>query len=388
MKHAHRRRSRRAPSKRRRWSRPIAPLIAVFALTGCTSASHPSQPQPTPLAASAASASGAWAVAHVGAASGEESFWELLWRAPRGTHWKLITPPGVQDNGGLSITTAPEGLIAGFIPSKNLRFSPFASSRDEGRTWTPQVLPAGLFPGPDSLADTANGGTLALLARHDGEVIAQPAAGGQSTPLVSAPMLARTASDCTLQAITAISLTPQGQPILGGPCKQPGATGIYTQEAGRWVTAAPPLPSNLRGDRTRLLRLTRARSSILALIAVHQSRHETLIVAWSDDGGARWSETQPLTLEHGGRLLGTGVGPARQMVVLAESPRGNSLWISEGASSPWRSLPTPPAGTTTVVVRGDRDIEAFQARGRTLVNWQLQVTQQQWHPAAAIHVAL
>jgi hypothetical protein len=371
----------------RSWSGVIAALFLAITLAGCASASSPGQQQPLPLAASTASANGAWVVAHVGAPSGEESFWELLRQAPHGTHWKLITPAGVQDSGGLTLATTPASVVAGFIISNNLRFSPLATSRNEGRVWRPSVLPAGLLPGPDSVAVTSEGTILALLAGSHGEVQRLSIAGSQSSLVVSAAMLAHSAPGCTLLAITGLTLTPREQPIVGGPCRQPGAVGIYTYKAGRWRRAAPSLPPNVQRDHVQLLRLTRASpAALLALIVTHAPTQQAVIAAWSDDGGTRWSESQPLKLEDGERLFSTGVGPGRQTVVLTESRRGDGLWISGGPSSPWRSLPTPPAGTTTVVLHSDGDIEAFQAEKTTLVAWQLELTHPRWSPGGTIHV--
>ena len=91
----------------------------------------------TPLATSLPSAGGSWALLPAGASSGEEHFWELLHRGAGSTHWSLVTPPGVQDNGGLAIAAAGGTLLAGFLPSYNLHFSPLALTTDGGATWTP-----------------------------------------------------------------------------------------------------------------------------------------------------------------------------------------------------------------------------------------------------------
>ena len=102
---------------------------------------------------------GPWS--QVGADSGQHRFWELLWRASSTARWSLVTPPGVQDNGGLSIAQAPRGVLtAGFLPSINLHFSPLARTLDHGASWSPELLPDGLTISPDSLAAGPDQGSL------------------------------------------------------------------------------------------------------------------------------------------------------------------------------------------------------------------------------------
>ena len=148
----------------------------------------------TPLATSLSSAGGSWALLPAGASSGEEHFWELLHRGAGSSRWSLATPPGVQDNGGLAIAAAGGTLLAGFLPSYNLHFSPLALTTNGGATWmpTPVPLPSGLTGVPDSLALNAGGTTYALLAKDGGEIVVGNTRGGEWRPFTTARALATT----------------------------------------------------------------------------------------------------------------------------------------------------------------------------------------------------
>ena len=91
------------------------------------------------------------------------TFWELFVRTPEDNGWVTVTPPGVADNGGLSITYGPAGsLLAGFLPSQDLTFSPLSITKDGGLAWAGVYFPEGLVGVPDALGGTAAGGTLGL----------------------------------------------------------------------------------------------------------------------------------------------------------------------------------------------------------------------------------
>jgi hypothetical protein len=62
----------------------------------------------SPLATSLTAADGAaWAIVPMGGpAAQEDDFWELFTISAAGTQWRLVTPPGVADNGGM-VAAAP-----------------------------------------------------------------------------------------------------------------------------------------------------------------------------------------------------------------------------------------------------------------------------------------
>ena len=73
-------------------------------------------------------------------------------RIPGSTHWSLVTPPGVADNGGLVESASAGAVVVGVVPSGLLRFSPLAQSAHSGGSWAPAFLPGALAPLPDALA--------------------------------------------------------------------------------------------------------------------------------------------------------------------------------------------------------------------------------------------
>ena len=72
------------------------------------STTHAPAQAPPPLATSSAVTTGAaWTVVQMGGpAAQHENFWELFVRPAGTARWRLATPAGVADNGGLVVTAA------------------------------------------------------------------------------------------------------------------------------------------------------------------------------------------------------------------------------------------------------------------------------------------
>ncbi len=123
-------------------------------------------PAAPPLATSFAAAAGAgWAVVQMGGpAAQHNNFWQLFVRQAGTTRWRLATPPGVADNGGLVVAGDGGGsMMTGFRPSQDLTFSPLAASSNGGTSWSPAgPLTPGLAAAPDALAATPAGQVIAL----------------------------------------------------------------------------------------------------------------------------------------------------------------------------------------------------------------------------------
>ena len=164
--------------------RPIALTAAVAAAmlaAGCGTAAPPA-PQQAARAGSPAlslntavvTTAGTWAVAVMGgSAARHNNFWQLLIRPAGSTRWKLVTPPGTADNGGLVLAGAGPALIAAFRPSQYLRFTPLTHTTDGGQAWS-SLSPVGaaLASAPDALAaEPASGRLLALLANGTADAI-------------------------------------------------------------------------------------------------------------------------------------------------------------------------------------------------------------------------
>ena len=146
-------------------------LAAAMLAAGCGSAASQgaalaSPAAPPSLATSLATATGTWAVTVMGgSAASHNNFWQLFVRPAGTSTWRLATPPGVASNGGLVLTGLASGsVLAGFRPSQDLAYSPLATTKDNGKAWSPGLLDAGLADVPGALAaDPASGRLLALL---------------------------------------------------------------------------------------------------------------------------------------------------------------------------------------------------------------------------------
>ncbi len=345
----------------------------------------------TPLATSLSSAGGNWALLPAGASSGEEHFWELLHRGAGGSRWSLATPPGVQDNGGLAIAAAGGTLLGGFLPSYNLHFSPLALTTNGGATWTPTPvpLPSGLTSVPDSLTLDASGTIHALLADDGNEIVVGNTRGGEWRSLTTARALAATAPTrgCGLTSIDAIaSLSSEGV-LAGGTCTKAGQIGEYAYAHGSWRAAAPPTPAALRSIPSRVLWLTSTGATTLTLVDFPAPSQNTLLAAWSTDGGHRWSESPPLVMGAREDLIAAGPAPHNQTFLLVNTPHGDRLRIGAPAT-PWHATPRPPEGTATVVVGSNGEIDALAVHVYDIVDWRLVGTPGTWHSVGTLHISV
>ncbi len=346
----------------------------------------------TPLATSLPGAGGSWALLPAGASSGEEHFWELLRRrGGRGASWSLVTPPGVQDNGGLAIAAAGGTLLAGFLPSYNLHFSPLALTPDGGSSWTPDLLPltGGLLGVPDSLALSSDGTAYALLVRNGGEVVMSDGGGGEWRALTAVRALATlpVAHGCGLRSIDAIASTSPHGVLVGGACMHGGQIGEYAYANGRWRTAAPPTPATLRGNPSRVMSLASTNGTVFTLVDFPSASQNTLLAAWSADGGHSWTETRPLVMGAREDPIAAGPAPHAHTFLLVSTPHGDRLRIG-ASSTPWRTTPRPPAGTATVAVGGAGEVDALAVHGYNIADWRLLGTSGLWHRVGTLHVSV
>ena len=174
--------------------------------------------RPPSLATSLATATGTWAVAVMGgSAASHNNFWQLFVR-PAGTSpgsW-----PPRQEWPATAAWSSPAcqqgSVLAGFRPSQDLSYSPLATTKDNGTSWSPGLLDAALADVPGALAaDPASGRLLALLANGTTDISGP---GGTAwTPLVTRRALAATPADtrCHLVSLTAATFGPSGQSHAG-----------------------------------------------------------------------------------------------------------------------------------------------------------------------------
>jgi hypothetical protein len=385
-------------ARRRPWAAAAAVAVGGCLLAGCSSAQAPAAaPAPSaataPLATSLARAGGrAWAiVAMGGSAADDNSFWEVFTRPLGSSRWVLVTPPGVADNGGLvaAVPPAAQGLDVAVRPSQDLTFSPLALTGNGGRTWDTGLVDASVAAVPDALA---LGGGRMLVLLGDGAIdqaatsgagipaegasgAAQPSASASAgwTRLAAPGAIAGSAAgrDCHVTALTAVSLTAAGTPLVGASCARPGVAGIFTPAGAGWQAAGPALSGTLASQPVKVLRLTAGDDAgTMALLQSGTGDEASLLAAWTADG-THWTVSPPLPL-NAAQVLSSGAGPGASAAwVLLSGDRAATIagpstpGAPSAPSAPWRPLPAPPLGTAVLAPGPGRALDALAVSGGT-----------------------
>jgi hypothetical protein len=379
-------------------ARPAAALALAAAalLAGCGStapaASGPAAEAPPGgapfLATSLTTAAGTWAVVVMGGTvAAENNFWQLFVRPAGSSTWKLVTPPGTADNGGLVLAgDGAQSLITGFRPSQYLTYTPLTLTRDDGQAWVSAgPLDAALADVPDALA--AAPGTATLLALTAGGTAVLAAPGYTSwTTLTTQHSLAATPAGrrCGLEDLTAAAFAPPGTPLLGGTCDRPGTAGIFARTGGTWHAAGPAIPAALAGQDITVSRLTSTGQGLAALLTAGTGPAGTLLAAWSADDGGHWTLSPPLPL-HGAALASASFGPGGTAAVITTGRHGEII-ASTGSS--WQLLPPLPAGTATLTPGPDGTADALAVNRGTLTVWHLTPGATQWTRTQVINVPI
>jgi len=359
-------------SRPRRLAAIAVLLPAVMLAAGCAGApaapvsATPVAPPSPSLNTSLETAAGTWAaVVMGGSAAQDNNFWQLFIRPAGSTRWKLVTPPGTADNGGLVLAGGGPALVTGFRPSQDLTFSPLIQTSDGGQAWSSlNPLDAALASAPDALA--AKPGSGQLLALLAGGTVEEAAPGNATwSPLASQQVLAATPAGrrCGLQALTAATFTSAGRPVLSGTCTRPGAVGIFTAGNGTWQAAGPPLPAALAGQEITVSSLTRTPQGMTALLQAGTGPGASLLAAWSV--GGHWTLSPPLPL-HGGALTSASFGSGGTTAIITTANHG----ALASAGSSWQPLPPLPPGTAALAPGPGGTADALAARGGNLIVWQ------------------
>ena len=366
---------------------PAALLAAGCASVPATSAPATNAVPPSPMLNTALdTTAGTWAAVVMGGSAAQyNAFWELFIRPAGGSNWKLVTPPGTADNGGLVLAGSDgQALVTAFRPSQDLTYTPLIQTGDGGQAWSSlDPLDAALASAPDALAvSPASGQMLALL--RGGTI--QEAAPGNATwnTLASPQALGATSAGrrCGLQAVTAAAFDPAGIPMLAGACTRPGTAGIFTPGNGTWQVAGPALPAALVGQDITVSRLTRTGQGMTALLQAGSGPGASLLAAWSADG--RWALSPPLPL-HGGALTSASFGPGGTAAIITSANRG---LVVTGPGSAWLPLPPLPPGTATLVPGPGVAADALAVRGGTLTVWQHAPGSTTWAKIQVINVPI
>jgi hypothetical protein len=386
----------------------LAALALVTAACGSGSgagqgaAAPPATARPSMLTSLSAGHGAAWAVLEVGGSrAAHNNFWQLLVRPSAGQAWRLATPPGVADNGGLVATSpgsAAPGLVAGFVPSQDLTFSPLAVSRDGGRHWSPGLLPSGLAAAVSALAAGPDDRLLALT----GAGVQLSGRGGTSwSPLVTTKALAASPAgrSCGLTGLTAVAFGPAGAPLLAGACSHPGVTGIFAESGGQWKLAGLKPPAAFTGRPVTVVQLTTtAPGKLTALLAAGPGPAgasdgtagaggaQDLAAAWLGDGQP-WTTSALLPL--GGRkLVSTAAGADGTAGVIMTGGRAAVIRPASGSAmaAAWTALPALPAAAADLVLGPGRQVSVLSAGRTTVTAWQLAVAGTSWSPGQKLTV--
>jgi hypothetical protein len=363
-----------------------APLVAAAVVAGCGSTPAASPPPtapavPPPLATSFADGTGpGWTIVEMGgSAAQEENFWELFTRSSGSAAWRLATPVGVADNGGLVATpTGGASLLTGFLPSQDLTFSPLAATTDSGASWTTTgPVNPGLADVPDALAAAPGGGLIALTS---GGAELGPPGGSTWSRLSSARTLAATPAGraCQVTGLTAAAFGATGAPMLGAGCGRPGVAGVFADSGGHWRAAGPALPAALAREDIEVLRLASAGPGLVALLRAGTGPGASVLAAWYD--GGRWILSAPLRAPD---VRSTALGPNGSLGVILNATHAATL---AGPGGSWYALPALPRWTATLALGPAGQVDAIAARAGTFSDWRL--ASAGWSLAQTIHVTV
>jgi hypothetical protein len=370
-------------------------LACGVLLAGCGSAA-PAASGPAPeappggatfLATSTVTAAGTWAVMVMGGSVASlNNFWQLFVRPTGSSTWKLVTPPGTADNGGLVLAGEGRSLIIGFRPSQYLTFTPLTFTANGGQAWSSTgPLDGALANVPDALAAAPGTGMLLALLTNGTAELAAPGYANWTTLATQRSLAATPAGRrCALHDLTAAAYAPAGIPLLGGSCDRPGTVGIFAETGGTWQAAGPVLPAALASQPVRVLRLTSTASGTVALLAVGTGPAASLLAAWSADSGSHWALSPPLRLD-GATLSSASFGPGNTAAILLNGGHSDAV---AGPGVPWQALPALPPGTSALAAGPAGGFDALAVDRTKMTAWQLAPGSTTWAKTQVIDVPI
>lgn len=368
----------------------VAAIASSAALAACgassTSSSAGSTAAGAPvvsLATSLGTAKDTWAIVPMTA---NPAFWEVFVRPATSATWRLVTPSGVADNGGL-VAAADSGSGSGSVgsggaltvavrPSQDLKFTPLASTADSGATWsTSGPIGAGVAASPSALA--VSGNQLAALLGN-GTIETSSDAGTSWRTLAKPGAIASSAAGrgCGTVGVTAVSFVPVPSEVLAaGRCGASGTAGFFAYSAGGgWQRLSLPVSGQLvrLGEGTALVRAKAGLTVVwISSYPIGWSGHPPLPTPTAASS-ATWSTSAPLpvtseVIASGGLAGATATSPGGVWVLM---PGGQAATIS-GPKQQWLLLPPTPARTSVLASGPGNSIDALAVSGSRLTVWQL-----------------
>jgi hypothetical protein len=389
--------------------RLLAPIALVLGLIGPTAAlrSAPSAlaaagpvTVAAPITAALVQGNDTWLVVPMGhLGQFLNTFWQLFVRTSPGTGWVTATPPGVADNGGLVITIGPGGgLLAGFLASQDLTFSPLSETTDAGRTWAPVYFQEGLISVPDALAGSTSGVIFGLGRSRRGTLL-ETAGSLSSTSswrsTITETRLARSSAGvrCGIQGLTATAVTSGGDPIVGVACGRPGSVGLFDVAGGKVKAVAFPVASALTRATISVLRLMPTTTGLAVVLRAHEPSGRTVMVAgWLSGSTTSGALSASLPVPTGGKVLASGTTSSGGVFVLLSSPHRGGPELSEVSPASidqpsWDVLPDPPRGTLGAAFSLGR-IDAVTVHSSTLIDYTLDQSSATWVQSQVVHVPI
>lgn len=388
----------RALSRTRRLVGPLFGLIAIgaSAIAGCGAASSPrTGPKPamirTSLATSVETSAGSWAVVPMGRLDQPlNTFWQLFFK-PAGARLfsDRASSLAVATNGGLAIASNGKSLAIGIRPTNLLDYSPLIVTSN-ARSWSPGGPIGPLADQPDALSLSPTGNSLALVRSGRGsEVVVSPGVLGSWRDLVSTSQLAasRAGRLCGISSLTAVGYLGR-DPLVGAGCSRSGVVGIFRSYQGSWRLAGPELGSSFAALGVDVLGLQQTTAGVCALVRL-EGRGTAELEEACTAGGRQWrvSPSMPVT----GRDNVVSFGPADASGVFAlisRSGAGERLEVLDTADMKWTGLPSPPAGTSTVVFGPAGALDALVAGVTACSDWRLAHGATRWKRIQVIQVAI
>lgn len=341
------------------------------------------------MATSVATGAETWAVLPMS----DPAFWEVFVRSANSASWKLVTPPGVADNGGL--VASPSGassLAVAFRPSQDLVFSPLAATADGGASWSAgPPLEAAVAASPDSFA--AYGAKLVALLT-DGAVETSGDAGATWSVIAKPGAIAASAAGkgcggavrVTSVSFGLATIDPAGMNVLaGGTCGASGGGALFSYSPGPgWQRVSLPVAG-------QLVRLTGAMALVQGKAGLSALWRGTGWYAYAplassgtpQPAPTNWTGAATLPLSSPITASGT-LAPGGAWVLLS----GGRAATIAGPGTQWTLLPPVPAKTTLLAAGPDGATDALAASGTTLTVWRLAPRATVWQKVEAIGVPI
>ena len=345
------------PRPRGPWRTAVAAVaLGAAAFAGCSSATGTAtgsgtSPTPAiPLSSSTVAGATTWATLVMGRGDDTGTPAESLLALADGSPWQVVTPPGVVGHGDLvaTATALPASVLVGAVPSRKASRSPVARRTGPGSAWEQGGLPSALAPVPDALVQGAVE-SLALLRSGGGAVVVTTGDLSRWTPVTSDRSLNRrpALSGCRIRALTALTITADGSPLVGASCAAGGQAGLFAPTSTGWVSAGPGIPG-VTGGPTEVLRLDLTAAGTTALVSAGSGIGVRLYAMWSTNALRTWTVSAGLSLD-GAALVATGVtGPGGFVVTTRASGYAPTASVVTPTGVQWHSLPALPSGTTSV----------------------------------------